>query len=142
MPSKSVRNIGELGSSSYAQGEQIYVGNAQRNVSAMEGGRFSFGEGRTRSVSAAGALTIADGLVFLTGTATYALTLPTAVGNTGLMIRLVKTGASGVVTLTPNGAETINGAASLTITAQWRSVAIVSDGSNWIMVVNATPVAG
>ena len=59
------------------------------------------------------------------------ITLPTAVGITGFEYNIIRTG-TGNVTITPNGAETINGYANLVLTEQWSSVVIVSDGVNWV----------
>jgi hypothetical protein len=142
MPLPSVRNLAEAGKSSEAQGSAAFVGNLKRFATASEGGTMSVGEGNTRSVSATGTSPITDANILLTGTGTYAWNLPSAAGVAGLVIRFVKTGASGVVTLTPAGSETINGAATLAVTAQWRSIALMSDGTNWVMLYDATPVAG
>lgn len=81
-------------------------------------------------------------LVLLTGTNTYNLALPLPAAVPNRIIRFKKTGASGVATLTTPGAETIDGAASLAITAQYRSVELFSDGTNWHMIVDSTPTAG
>ncbi len=63
------------------------------------------------------------------------ITLPTAVGNTGLYFIIKKTGAAGIVTITTNSTETIDGADGTTnVDAQYDFVGIVSDGANWIVV--------
>lgn len=61
-------------------------------------------------------------------TAALTLNLPASTGNVGLIYFLKSTG--GTVTVTPNGAETIDGAATLSLTAG-QSAIICSDGSNW-----------
>lgn len=68
-------------------------------------------------------------LVLVSATAT--ISLPTAVGTTGRLYNVVRTG-TGLVTIQPDGAETISGDASLVLTSQWDSVVFVSDGTNWV----------
>lgn len=63
-------------------------------------------------------------------------TLPSAAtaGN-GFKVAFKKTDSSAnAVTLTPNGSDTIDGAASLSLTTQYSSVVIVSNGTNWSAV--------
>lgn len=62
--------------------------------------------------------------------------LPSAVGNKGKWFTAIKTVAANSLIIDPSGAETINGAATLTLTAQNSSVTFQSDGSNWF--VNST----
>jgi hypothetical protein len=131
---RAVRNLAEAGGSSEPQGNVVFVGNLKRFATASEGTSATVGEGNVRSVSA--------GVVLLTGTGTYTWTLPSAAGVAGLKMLFKKTGASGVVTLDGSGAETIDGAATLAITAQNRAVEIMSDGTNWVMLSNHTPAAG
>lgn len=59
------------------------------------------------------------------------ITLPTAVGITGREYNIIRSG-SGNVTITPNGAETINGQSNLVLTEQYSSVVIYSNGVQWI----------
>jgi hypothetical protein len=94
------------------------------------------------NISATGSVTSTQTTVVLSGTSTYNLALPLPSAVTGLTFRFKKTGASGVVTLTTPGAETIDGAASLDITAQYRAVALLSDGTNWHLMYDSTPTAG
>jgi hypothetical protein len=63
------------------------------------------------------------------------LNLPTAVGISGRIHNFVKIDATAnAVTVTPNGAETISGAASKILAAQWATVTIQSNGTNWIIL--------
>ena len=68
--------------------------------------------------------------------ATVVLNLPTAVGCPGRIYTIVKVDAgTRTITITPNGAETINGAATLIIAAtQWTRVMLISDGANWVRI--------
>jgi hypothetical protein len=60
--------------------------------------------------------------------------LPTAVSNAGLTFTIKKTGAAGIVTITTNGSETIDGADGyVEVDAQYDFITIVSNGANWII---------
>ena len=62
------------------------------------------------------------------------ITLPTAVSNDGQVYNIKKIDASGnYVTVTPAGAETIDGAATKIMSAQWVNLSIISDGVNWLI---------
>lgn len=58
-------------------------------------------------------------------------TLPTAVGIKGKIFRIKNIGV-GLLTITPDGAETIDGT-TLSL-SQWESVDICSDGANWFIL--------
>ena len=63
------------------------------------------------------------------------ITLPTAVGNTGRMYNIKKTDSStNAVIIDGNGAETIDGDVTKTITDQYVSLTIISDGNNWSII--------
>jgi len=64
---------------------------------------------------------------------TFAATLPTASGETGRQF-IIKNSGTGVVTVTPDGSETIDGEATAELSMQYDSITVVSDGSNWIIV--------
>lgn len=79
-------------------------------------------------------LTVAEsGLVIVTNAgASYTLTLPACANNTGLGYIFKKTDANtNPIVIDGNGAETIDGAANQTLDAQYETLAIISDGSNW-----------
>jgi len=63
---------------------------------------------------------------------TFSVNLPTAVGIQGTVYILVNSG-TGVITLDPSGAETINGNTTITLT-QYVSRTVQSDGANWIII--------
>lgn len=88
------------------------------------------------STSATGSVGVADSVTLATsGAGGITLTLPTAVGNTGLqlIIKKVDNGA-GAVTVDGNAAETIDGAANYVLPAQYDALTVVSDGANWVVV--------
>ena len=76
-------------------------------------------------------------LVLVSATAT--ISLPTAAGIAGRLYNVVRTG-TGLVTILPDGTETISGDTPLVLTSQWDSVVFVSDGANWVLLSReATP---
>ncbi len=85
-----------------------------------------------RSESTAITVQPEDRILVLTGTTGRTFTLQTAARNTGRIIWF-KNGASADVDLTIDGAgdETIDGLATFVLD-QHESVAIVSDGTNWL----------
>ncbi|OIO40628.1 hypothetical protein AUJ10_02640, partial [Candidatus Pacearchaeota archaeon CG1_02_31_27] len=83
-------------------------------------------------------VTISDSVI--TGdatTAAFSITLPTAVGITGRQYTFKKIDTSAnAVTIDGAETETIDGAATYDLSAQWKYVTIVSDGTNWLIVAN------
>lgn len=68
-------------------------------------------------------------------TAAFAVNLPTAVGIRGRVYIIKKVDVTAnAVTVTPNGAETIDGAATVVLNAQWQVTRIVSDNANWLII--------
>jgi hypothetical protein len=60
--------------------------------------------------------------------------LPSAAPNP-VTYSVIKSDATGnTVTVDPAGSETINGAATRVLSAQWETVTLKSDGTNWIAV--------
>jgi hypothetical protein len=63
------------------------------------------------------------------------ITLPTAVGIAGRVYIIRKLDSSAnAVTIDGNGAETINGAATKVLAAQYDTATIMSDGASWIVL--------
>ena len=93
------------------------------------------GGGISRSVSSiatntTGGATASTDYVYLC-TATLTLTLPTAVGNTNqYSIKNI----GGVTTIATTSAQTIDGSTSATLSIQYGSLTIVSDGANWNII--------
>ena len=67
-----------------------------------------------------------------TSSGAFTVTLPTAVGKTGKVVRVIKTNAQrNKLTVDGNGAETIAGSASYFMLGHDECMTLVSDGSNW-----------
>ena len=64
--------------------------------------------------------------------------LPTAVGNEGCRIVVLKTSASNTVTIEGYSSETINGAANVSMTAVYEVIEVISDNTNWVIVNSNT----
>jgi len=63
------------------------------------------------------------------------VTLPPAAINTGLTIIVTKTDSTAnTVTVNPDGAETINGAANFILEVQEESITAISNGTNWRII--------
>ncbi|MDO9187235.1 MAG: hypothetical protein Q7W13_14565 [Bacteroidia bacterium] len=79
-------------------------------------------------------LTASDDIVSVTGTTT--ITLPTAVGIAGRKYTVKNIDAATTVTVSANGAETIDGAPTKLLALQYQYLTVLSDGSNWLIVAN------
>ncbi len=67
----------------------------------------------------------------------FSITLPTAVGISGTRYTIRKSdGGGNAITIDPAGAETINGSATVALSAQYNYRTIVSDGANWIVLAS------
>jgi hypothetical protein len=92
--------------------------------------------GTYRSVTATGNVVSGDYLIIADATAgAITMTLPPAALVPGRIyaFKRVNSGANAVV-VDPSGAETIDGAATYTLSAQWNSVTIMSNGTAWFII--------
>jgi hypothetical protein len=85
----------------------------------------------TRTTGSTGSITDADTVVLVTATSTQ--TLPTPVGRAGRGFTIKNTATSTTVTLA-TAAGLIDGVSTQTIAAQYDSLTVVSDGSNWSII--------
>ena len=80
---------------------------------------------------------IQDEVILVTtgSSANVTITLPTTVGKKGkyYMIKKIDAGTKAAV-IDGHGDETIDGAATLSLNAQYNVALIVSDGTNWLVV--------
>ncbi len=60
--------------------------------------------------------------------------LPTAVGNKAIIVINKTDNSANSITVDPNGAETINGSTTVTISKQYLSLTFVSDNTNWVII--------
>lgn len=93
-------------------------------------------ESNTTLAAATYSTLVSDHNIFVTYTATGAVTIdiPTAQLVAGRIFKIWDTGGNASannITITTQGAETINGAASVVINANYASKELISDGTNW-----------
>jgi hypothetical protein len=67
---------------------------------------------------------------------TRTVTLPAAAGLLGKQLTVKKTSVSNSVIVDGNLSETIDGAASKTITTQWGFLTVLCDGTGWMIVAS------
>jgi len=92
--------------------------------------------GTYRSVTATGNVVSGDYLIIADATGgAITMTLPPAALVPGRIyaFKRINSGANAVV-VDPSGAETIDGAATYTLSAQWNSVTIMSNGTAWFII--------
>jgi len=78
--------------------------------------------------------TNADGVISVDATsASFTVTLVTAVGNSGLTQTFKKINAANVVTIDANSTQTIDGVTTYALSARYSWVTVISDGANWMI---------
>jgi len=74
----------------------------------------------------------ADKYILANNAAGVAVTLlAAATAGDGFELTIKRVGATGAITIDGNASETIDGGLTATLTSQYESITIVSDGSNW-----------
>jgi hypothetical protein len=92
--------------------------------------------GAYRSVTATGNVVSGDYLIIADATGgAITMALPPAALVPGRIyaFKRINSGANAVV-IDPNASETIDGAATYTLSAQWNSVTIMSNGTAWFII--------
>jgi hypothetical protein len=89
-----------------------------------------------RSVDATGDIRASDRHLFVDATAgAVTLTLPVASDNDGMTVLVKKIDASvNAVTIAAQGADTIDGAATQALAAQYDALTLFCDGSGWWLI--------
>lgn len=83
---------------------------------------------------------VTDRLIAADTGSAWTLTLPTAVGFTGLVFEVIKTTSDfNTLTLDGNASETINGSTTTTLNTQYEYIRIVSNGANWLIAERRIP---
>lgn len=85
-----------------------------------------------RSISALRTLDATDDIIEVTAN-TFTITLPTAASITGREY-IIKNNGAGVITIACNGAETIDGSATVVLGVQYGTITLVSNGTNWMVI--------
>lgn len=92
--------------------------------------------GAYRSVTTSGNVVSGDYLIIADAAGgAITMTLPQAALVPGriYVFKRINSGANAVI-VDPSGAETIDGAATYTLSAQWNSVTIMSNGTAWFII--------
>jgi hypothetical protein len=64
---------------------------------------------------------------------TFEVALPTSVGISGKMYN-IKNSGTGVITVNPNGSETIDGGSTAVLSTQYECITVQSTGTNWVII--------
>jgi hypothetical protein len=87
-----------------------------------------------QSKSANYTIAATDDVVICSGSSSFTITLPTAVGRAGKQFKVKQVG-TGVITMASTSAQTIDGlSAGSTQLFQYDALTFESDGANWVIV--------
>lgn len=88
-----------------------------------------------RTITASATALVSDDQILADATlGALIVTLPTAVGNSGVSVQVKKIDSTGLtVTVDGAGAETIDGDLTKIIGSQWTNITVVSDGTAWFI---------
>ena len=133
-------------------GNQVVIGNGtsgnlvigDATISKASGSFFSFGATKfsgpigldLKTKIAAYSITTADSTILADATsAAFQVTLPTAVGvYTNIIFTIKRTNATNNVTVGTTSSQTIDGAATKTLGAQYAWITVQSNGANWFII--------
>lgn len=127
----AVHSDGEFRISLVAEGDTILGAPLSGYLATREWVHGSSNNART--ITASGNVAGSDVMILADATsAAITLSLPAAVASKGKRLIVKKIDASAnAITIDPSGTETIDGAATVSLSAQYQSVTIVCDGSTW-----------
>lgn len=109
----------------------LYPEDQRRVVTALEG-KIAYSIS-TKTSGYTETATSGEVIALLDLEAGFTVTLPTAVGNTAKLV-YKKMQAAGSMIIDGAGSETIDGALTATLTAQYASIALVSNNTNWVTI--------
>ena len=88
-----------------------------------------------KTITSAYTITASDYTILCNNTSAITITLPTAAGISGRVYVLKKISSNTyAVTVDGNGSETIDGASTISISTQWLSYMIQSNGTSWFVI--------
>lgn len=122
------------GNSSYIIGSSVFDGVFKSVTSPSISLTGSFSR-PTTSTATSTTLTTSNYFVAVdAATSSVTVILPSATSSTGMEFVIKKVDASSTLVFvnTSTSTQTIDGAASSTISSQWASVSVISNGSNWL----------
>jgi hypothetical protein len=105
------------------------VGSDAATVRAFE--RVVSGARQIRTMTASGPINGADSVVLVSGAST--VTLPSAADVVGAVITVKRIGTD-TVTVAARAGQTIDGAATSTLSIQYQSITVCSTGTGWVIV--------
>lgn len=112
------------------QGMMATNGGIKTSINAITGNDDS-------SAQSVGILNNMNFVTFGSGTGSYAINLPTAVGNDGIQLRFITDAtisASHVAVLTPVSSQTIDGASTYSLNRNFKSATLMAYNSNWVVI--------
>lgn len=95
-----------------------------------------------RAFTTATTAAASDNLLVFTGTTATTVTLPTAVGCDGRSYMIKNASATGptpALTIATTASQTIDGAASWTLTSVNETITLISNGANWMVAAQSLP---
>jgi hypothetical protein len=102
--------------------------NWERDLAGGSGGSSVVPTAKTSAYTAASG----DAVLADASGGAFTVTLPAPASAARVTVKNV--GATGVVTVAPHAAETIDGASSFALASQWMSRDFLADGTNWLVV--------
>ena len=113
--------------------EKIYTWWNAHDIGQFACSNISYGTAQ-RSVSTTSTILPIDHTVFAdTTSASFTVTLPSAVGIMGKEFQFSNVGTK-ILTIATVSAQTINGGSTFFLPTQYTSVRLISNGSNWIAI--------
>lgn len=118
----------------YPSSQSTAVANIGTDVTLLDPGSLTTA---TATITVATVMTTASALTQLADATAgaFSVTLPTAASMINKIVNIKKIDSSvNAVTIDPNGAETIDGAATLVLATQWQAAQLQSNGTAWYLI--------